>query len=759
MQPLSANNVTLTAMMVAVLAGTQGVSFLLKDYRSRLYQTFAGLCMATLLANVGLAFATVNQSRGWHVLHLLGSVMAGPATVLFFLELLGPPQPRGAMLRPALLPVGVALALLILLGFHPSLAGDVLPVSLEELLVAQSQAELRLMKLEDWWADIPGMGFFVRTVVAHPYRYGIALLVGTYMFTCFVCILLNVLDRRARVETRIERTRLTLLAWIGGFTVAGSLLQSTGYYFRLPIGTYPVGCLAQLAFLAFLSQAILVYRLLDLHEMLSRGLVFFSQVVVISGVYSILLVIFADRTSWVNLGVTIFLASGVVFAVQQPLRLRIERLFHRLFFWRRYALTVRLNELDKMLPRLLRPEAVFESMLSGLRATPQISHAAIFLWEERSMDFVLVRHTGQDAWPPVKAVASTSALARALLQRGGPLGLDELERELGWQREPRATRSALLAHLQRLGAQVVVPFLGGGTLIGFLALRDDSLHEGFTQDELVLLQQLADKAAVILQNSESIRRQQEQDRLAALGQMAAGMAHEIRNPLGAIRGAAEYLAESPDEPADPEFLDIIIEEADRLNRVVSDFLDYSRPLHIQREPCEPNRLVRQVVALLTAKGLPEGVQLRLELAESLPLLLADLERLKQVLLNLLQNALQALKGGGEVVVRTSRLRAGGFLGDKSGVEGVQIQVEDSGVGMSQEQLDKLFIPFFTTKKGGTGLGLAISQRLVQAHGGELEAQSVEGQGTVFSLILPLPEASELAEQESSGTGIVPGPLG
>lgn len=738
-EALSGNNVTLTALLVALLAGTQGVSFLVKNWHNRLYQAFAALCGAAMIANVGLAFATVNQSRGWHVIHLLGSIWAGPTTVYFFLELLGKPQPRGAFLRPLMIPVGIALSLVVLTGFHPALsAADVLPASLPELM-ADELHRMGNLAHGQWWEQIPLATLFASTVISQPYRYGIALLTGLYMFTCFGCVFLNVLDRRSRTRTRIERTRLTWLARLGMITIVGSLLQSTGYYFQLPIGSYPVGCLAQLAFLSFLTQVISVFRLLDLHEMLSRGMVFLSQVVIISSLYSFLLVLFGDQRSWVNLGITIFLASGVVFALHSSVRQRIEKTFHRLFFLRRYELMVRLNALDRELPRLLTVDALFDTLIAGLRATPQISNVAIFLWDERSRDYACVRRTGPDGWPRALKVSASSGLARELLRRSGPIGEEELEREVEWQKERRTDPVSTLATLKKLDAQIVIPFVSSGVLFGFMLIKDDSLHEGFTQDELELLQHLADRGTVIIQNSDAIQRLKERDRLAALGQMAAGLAHEIRNPLGAIRGAAEYIAESSEDSPDSEFLDIIIEEVDRLNRVVTDFLDYSRPLKIQLEPCDLNRLVTQVANMLSAQALLGGVHFQLELSPQLPMVSADMEKLKQVLLNLLQNALQAMPQGGEVVLKTAGVHHVSWpelVPGETPLEWVQVEVSDHGVGIPPEELEKLFIPFFTTKAGGTGLGLAISQRLVQSHGGELEASSVMGQGSTFTLRLP-----------------------
>ena len=242
------------------------------------------------------------------------------------------------------------------------------------------------------------------------------------------------------------------------------------------------------------------------------------------------------------------------------------------------------------------------------------------------------------------------------------------------------------------------------------------------------------------------------DRLAALGQMAAGLAHEIKNPLGAIKGAAQLLAEpAPNSPpldaSSREFLGIILEEVDRLDRVVRSVLEYARPSVDHPSPVDVNAVVRRTTKILESSS--EGdTRLVLDLAEELPLALVDAEKLRQVLINLIQNGAQAMDGAGTVRVAT-RVRAlwapWGLPSAESGGRGwVEIAVSDSGKGISKKVLDNLFEPFFTTKDRGTGLGLAISQRIVQAAGGRIDVTSREGAGTTFTVVLPAAHADDSA---------------
>jgi signal transduction histidine kinase len=192
-------------------------------------------------------------------------------------------------------------------------------------------------------------------------------------------------------------------------------------------------------------------------------------------------------------------------------------------------------------------------------------------------------------------------------------------------------------------------------------------------------------------------------------------------------------------------LRVVIDETDRLNVVVSQFLDYARPFELDISVDHVNALVTYVLSLLRAQGIPAGVDVHERLAGDLPPIRVDRTRLSQVLLNLYQNALQAMPEGGTLTV-TTRIhthRTGRLL--------MEIAVSDTGGGVRAEDLEKLFIPFFTTKRDGTGLGLAICQRIVQAHGGELDVQTSPGRGATFLVRLPIPppvteETGEIPDQ-------------
>jgi len=268
---------------------------------------------------------------------------------------------------------------------------------------------------------------------------------------------------------------------------------------------------------------------------------------------------------------------------------------------------------------------------------------------------------------------------------------------------------------------------------------------------------------------------QERDRLAALGQMAAGLAHEVKNPLGAIKGAAQLLFDPGHDTklsqADMEFVSIILEEVERLDRVVGSVLDYARPSKGDAGAVDVNAVVKRTLTVM-ASDRTEECDLQTDLTEFLPLVRADAEQLRQVLINLIRNAVQAMGGRGTVQVTTRRRseRASGGLGRDPAptqTEWIEVAVRDEGPGIAPQVQKNLFVPFFTTKDRGTGLGLAISQRVVEEMGGRIEVVSRPGAGSTFSLVLPAvadahasprPPAGHPREDPSASSRLSVGPV-
>lgn len=227
------------------------------------------------------------------------------------------------------------------------------------------------------------------------------------------------------------------------------------------------------------------------------------------------------------------------------------------------------------------------------------------------------------------------------------------------------------------------------------------------------------------------------EKLVALGHLAAGVAHEIRNPLSSIKGLAKYFAErSPAGGESYELAQVMAKETDRLNRVVSELLELVRPTHLTLQSVDLNDIITHSLQLVSQDARSRAIQLQFTANVSLPAVQADPDRLTQVLLNLYLNAIHAIGHQGVITVEV-----GECAGDR-----VKIVVTDSGKGIAAEDLDAIFTPYFTTKADGTGLGLAVVQNIVEQHGGTIQATSVPGKGAVFTLYLPM----KAREQDRQG---------
>jgi two-component system sensor histidine kinase HydH len=231
---------------------------------------------------------------------------------------------------------------------------------------------------------------------------------------------------------------------------------------------------------------------------------------------------------------------------------------------------------------------------------------------------------------------------------------------------------------------------------------------------------------------QSLKRELETSRrLASLGRLAAGVAHEIRNPLSSIKGFATYFKERyKDNPDDQKTSEIMIKEVDRLNRAITQLLEFARPPAIQKKPTSLQSLIQHSLKMIERQASAKEIQILSHLPSEMKEIDLDPDGINQVLLNLYLNAIEAMEQGGTLSVSLSSEESSPW---------VKIIVSDTGTGISKEDLEHIFDPYFTTKQTGTGLGLAIVHKIVEAHRGEVKAESEVGRGTTVSVLLPVKE--------------------
>jgi signal transduction histidine kinase len=263
-----------------------------------------------------------------------------------------------------------------------------------------------------------------------------------------------------------------------------------------------------------------------------------------------------------------------------------------------------------------------------------------------------------------------------------------------------------------------------------------------TSQEIELLQLLAGQAGLAFENSylyheqrDRLRRIYRAERLAAAGQLAAGVAHEIRNPLTAIRSTVQYvLQDYADSNPKKALIRELLAEVDRIDRTVNGLLSLTRVKEFVPESVDVLDILEQSLVLVSAQAQRQRVRVERQHSSQGMRVMGDGGELKQVFLNLLLNVLQAMPDGGLLRSGAEEWRSG--MGAAAG-RWVQIRISDTGVGIPADQLDKIFDPFFTTKREGTGLGLSVCHGIIHLHEGEIDVQSEAGKGTTVSVRLPL----------------------
>ncbi len=696
-----------SALLAAVLILAIGASVVLRSRRDKLYTSFTAFTFTVGAWHLLNFFdAASDSSPVLHWLALWAAATIPPTAIRFFRIFLAQPSIGGPKRGPR-----VTLAWTLLAYVFLVYSAIVEPIH------------------DKIWFTVP---------------FGVYVFGGLYR-----CVYDMWMQYRATTK-RAERTRVGYLA-LGGFI--STTLTMTDALPRLGVAWPAVGNVLTILYLYFLSQTLFRYRLLDLNELIGKMAVLGSLVVLLSAVYGGLLYWVDDGRQQGLYLLNALVAAFVILILFEPVRNWLENSVNRWLVRQRTELRGRLEALRRELPGVVDVSDMIQRIMTAVEESRRVTDASIYLLDSDGAGFDRVGYIGQ---PPLDRIDANAE--RALLDRvrAGHFDRDQLQRELAElaaapDTETKAAQlTALRAQLDALHAGLVFPLFGsaetelGPWLLGLFCVHDDRTDSAFDSEDVETFRQLAIAAARVIESSQAYERVKERDRLAALGEMAAGLAHEIRNPLGAIKGAAQLLITAA--PADKaatahadnaEFLEIIIEEANRLNNVVTRFLDYARAERPGREGAgkvDLNVVVRKTEQLLRPE-LPKNIELRVRIDDQLPLIAGDPESLVQVLLNLGQNSLQAMPDGGMLEILTTRRRRS-RLGYGQFAE---VRFRDTGIGIPRDRLKKLFIPFYTTKQKGTGLGLAISHRIVNQHGGTIEVRSTLGQGSTFSVFLPAAE--------------------
>jgi signal transduction histidine kinase len=368
------------------------------------------------------------------------------------------------------------------------------------------------------------------------------------------------------------------------------------------------------------------------------------------------------------------------------------------------------------------------NFLGTVREAVPVERLAFFIYDSDLAQFRLSASMGLDAdrlkavtFSPQDHLAKWLKINKAFLDvRSQPGVFDYLG-----DREKEVFRT--------FSFELCYPLLSMNRLIGILCTGPKASGERFTRPEMSFVETLTPQAGIALENAmlykeqrERFRRMIRADRLATIGELAAGAAHEIRNPLTAIKSSLQYLAEKCQQETEKKLLGVALQETDRIDEILSALLSFSRPSEIKKEPYDLLGALEESLALLSFQARAAGVEVETKFPAGPVMLHGDKSQVKQLFLNIFLNAIQAMAGGGRLSSEVALAGNGKAL----------VRVTDTGEGIAEEIMDKIYDPFFTTKKGGTGLGLSICYSIVKSHQGEIEMRSRVGEGTTVLVTLP-----------------------
>ena len=392
-----------------------------------------------------------------------------------------------------------------------------------------------------------------------------------------------------------------------------------------------------------------------------------------------------------------------------------------------------LTEFEDSLMLIVDPEQLTNNLLSKLQGLMDVEKAFVYLADrsESSRTFSLVDKAGQGE-SRLPALAANGIIAQWFRANRQILFFEENEEVTDYLR-------AEIQPFLDLSVNLACPLISMDRLIGmvFLHLSQGPLNKVQTANLQVLSRQtsLAFENALLFkerlrQNERMFRAEQ----LATMGQFAAGIAHELRNPLTAIRSTVQYLENEFEKGTDQRKLaHDILDEVDRLNNIVGNLLSLARPAQSNLEEIDIRQEIERCANFIEAKARSQNIKLETDLEKDLPKLRFDPAELRQVLLNIMMNGLQAMPEGGLLLIKACCLVENSIAGSES----ILIRIEDEGTGIPANLRQKVFEPFFTTKVGGTGLGLAICNSIVKRYNGEIWIEQAEGGGTEVNISLPI----------------------
>jgi signal transduction histidine kinase len=529
--------------------------------------------------------------------------------------------------------------------------------------------------------------------------------------------------------TRIPRQKLQIKYLIFGIismAIAGTIINLSNYFLKLGWPIFFLASLYSILVSFFFAIALIKYRLLDIHLLIRGGTLYSSVSGLILAIYILIIKNIGETLSQKAYGRSLLVESVMILALVFILLL-FQRIvgdwIDRFFYMERIHFRTKLSEFGRALTELVDLDEVAKITVHYIIQTFHVDLVTFFFQKNEVGEYrpILVIPNDEtikysSSHPFVKRVESIGRAIDLEHLRENERDIEEIDNliEKGWV--------------------VVNPIFLKERLLGFILLGRKQSQKDYTVEELELMGAFSNQIALAISRALIYRDMSLKDRqimqaekMAAIGELAAGIAHEIRNPLGIITGSAETIRKHGNKKIQEEMTDYILEESKRINRLISNFLDFARPKEPKLVSCDLCEVLENTLLLLSPQARTLGVEIKKEVPQKSLQVSIDTDQMRQAFMNLGVNALEAMPNGGVLMVKVM----------EDGKGWVLVRFSDTGKGIPKEMQNRVFDPFFTTKEGGTGLGLSIAHRIISQHGGDIKIEEGEKRGSTFTITLPL----------------------
>jgi signal transduction histidine kinase len=529
--------------------------------------------------------------------------------------------------------------------------------------------------------------------------------------------------------TRIPRQKLQIKYLIFGIVsmaIVGTTINLSNYFLKLGWPIFFLASLYSILVSLFFAIALIKYQLLDIHLLIRGGILYSSVLGLVLAIYILIIKNIGEVVSQRTYGRSLLVESALILAlvfVLLPFQRKVGDWIDRFFYMERVRFRTKLSEFGRTLTELVNLEEVAKTTVHFITQTLHVDWVVFFFLKNEMSEYSPI--FGIPIYDEMK-YSSHHPLVRRIESNRRAVDLEHLRENEGEVEE--------IDDLIERGWVVVAPIFLRERLMGFILLGKKRSEKDYTVEELEILEAFSNQTALaisraLIYRDMSLKDKQimQAEKMAAIGELAAGIAHEIRNPLGIITGSAETIRRHPDQKIREEMTNYILEESQRINGLIGTFLDFARPKEPNLTNCDLREVLEKTLLLLSPQAKTLGIEIEKEIPQKLLQVSADPDQMRQAFTNLGVNALEAMPEGGTLKIRVFR----------NARDKVWVQFSDTGKGIPREVAAKVFDPFFTTKEGGTGLGLSIAHRIITQHRGEIHVEGGEGKGSTFTIILPL----------------------